>query len=246
MPTRLFLSPKPFLIGHCFNQWDLFSSVWISSVVSPLHSDDIPWRVSDENLWDESLTSCHLQVLYHQTSFRDDFKEFWQDNRLLFVHKLFENTYASLMDWFIVSCDAANKFVSYDSASVYYASTRKYVKHLKHCNITAWNVWYNKTNRHSKLCATQPQDILQEIKLKLMCLKQCNHESILSFRLIITVWCSTTTNCSLTSDMCGFWKDILIKWTSPADSFHDWSIHGSDDHSLPYLRPRRSGNDDGC
>ena len=23
-----FLSPKPFLIGHCFNQWDLFSSVY--------------------------------------------------------------------------------------------------------------------------------------------------------------------------------------------------------------------------
>jgi len=26
--------------------------------------------VSDEKLWDESLTSRHLQVLYHQTSFR--------------------------------------------------------------------------------------------------------------------------------------------------------------------------------
>jgi len=25
--------------------------------------------VSDEKLWDESLTSRHLQVLYHQTSF---------------------------------------------------------------------------------------------------------------------------------------------------------------------------------
>ena len=27
-----------------------------------------PRRVSDEKLWDESLTSRHLQVLYHQTS----------------------------------------------------------------------------------------------------------------------------------------------------------------------------------
>jgi len=26
--------------------------------------------VSDEKLWDESPTSCHLQVLYHQTSFK--------------------------------------------------------------------------------------------------------------------------------------------------------------------------------
>jgi len=38
--------------------------------VSPLHSDDIPWRVSDEKLWDESPTSRHLQVHYHQTSFQ--------------------------------------------------------------------------------------------------------------------------------------------------------------------------------
>jgi len=28
MTTRLFLSPKPFVIGHCFNQWDLFFSVY--------------------------------------------------------------------------------------------------------------------------------------------------------------------------------------------------------------------------
>ena len=28
MTTRLFLSPKLFLIGHCFNQWDLFFSVY--------------------------------------------------------------------------------------------------------------------------------------------------------------------------------------------------------------------------
>jgi len=27
--------------------------------------------VSDEKLWDESPTSRHLQVLYHQTSFQD-------------------------------------------------------------------------------------------------------------------------------------------------------------------------------
>jgi len=27
--------------------------------------------VSDEKLWDESATSRHLQVLYHQTSFQD-------------------------------------------------------------------------------------------------------------------------------------------------------------------------------
>ena len=29
-----------------------------------------PWRVSDDKLWDESLTSRHLKVLYHQTSFQ--------------------------------------------------------------------------------------------------------------------------------------------------------------------------------
>ena len=28
MTTRLSLSPKPFLIGHCFNQWDRFCSVY--------------------------------------------------------------------------------------------------------------------------------------------------------------------------------------------------------------------------
>jgi len=28
--------------------------------------------VSDEKLWDESPTSRHLQVLYHQTSFGDE------------------------------------------------------------------------------------------------------------------------------------------------------------------------------
>jgi len=28
--------------------------------------------VSDEKLWDESPTSRHLQVLYHQTSFKTD------------------------------------------------------------------------------------------------------------------------------------------------------------------------------
>jgi len=27
--------------------------------------------VSDEKLWDESPTSRHLQVLYHQTSFQE-------------------------------------------------------------------------------------------------------------------------------------------------------------------------------
>ena len=30
MTTRLFLSPKPFPFGHCFNQWDLFFSVYIN------------------------------------------------------------------------------------------------------------------------------------------------------------------------------------------------------------------------
>jgi len=45
---------------------------------SPLHSDDVPWRVSDEKLWDESLTSCHLQVLYHQTSLK--YSIYWMRN----------------------------------------------------------------------------------------------------------------------------------------------------------------------
>jgi len=34
--------------------------IWTSS---PLHSDNIPWRVSDEKLWDESPTSRHLQFV---------------------------------------------------------------------------------------------------------------------------------------------------------------------------------------
>ena len=36
MTTRLFLSPKPFLIGHSFNQWNLFFSVY-KPVRSYLH-----------------------------------------------------------------------------------------------------------------------------------------------------------------------------------------------------------------
>jgi len=32
--------------------------------------------VSDEKLWDESPTSRHLQVLYHQTSFKERIREY--------------------------------------------------------------------------------------------------------------------------------------------------------------------------
>jgi len=33
--------------------------------------------VSDEKLWDESFTSRHLQVLYHQTSFQMITSQYW-------------------------------------------------------------------------------------------------------------------------------------------------------------------------
>ena len=49
---------NPFLLATALtNEISLLFCIWTNSVVSPHPSDDIPWRVSDEKLWDESLTS---------------------------------------------------------------------------------------------------------------------------------------------------------------------------------------------
>jgi len=40
--------------------------------------------------------------------------------------------------------------------------------------------------------------------------------------------------------------DDALEYISPTDSFHDWWLHLSDSHALPYLATRRCWNDDGC
>jgi len=162
MPTRLFLSHKPFLIGHCFNQWDLFSSVWISSVVSPLHSDDIPWRVSDENLWDESLTSCHLQVLYHQTSFRDHSKNF--DKIIAFY--LFTNCLKTrTLHWWIDLLFHVTQLIN-----LFHMTRPVFIMHLLE---SMWNTWNIAISQHEMFDTIKRTDIVSFVQrnLRIFCRK---------------------------------------------------------------------------
>jgi len=48
--------------------WLRYCNTFKKRFASPLHSDDIPWRVSDEKLWDESPTSRHFALTFAYAS----------------------------------------------------------------------------------------------------------------------------------------------------------------------------------